>query len=80
MLSSSGVQNSRPKIQRTYNEMLEMYLGEGGGLQMSNWLILYPTGLLYEIMYIIIIFNPKAMKFGRIVSGQCVCITMLSNL
>ena len=35
---------------------------------MSNFLILNPIGLLYKIMHIIIIFNPKAMKFGRLVS------------
>ena len=36
---------------------------------MSNFLILDPTGLLYKIMHVIIIFNPKAMKFGRLVPG-----------
>ena len=31
---------------------------------MSNFLILHPTGLLYKMLHIIIIFNPKAMKFA----------------
>ena len=36
---------------------------------MNIFFMLYPTGLLYKIMHIIIIFNPKAMKFGRLVPG-----------
>ena len=36
---------------------------------MSSFLIFFPIELLYKIMHIIIIFNPKAMKFGRLVPG-----------
>ena len=35
----------------------------------SYFIIVYPTGLLYNMMHAINILNPKAMKFGRIVSG-----------
>ena len=36
---------------------------------MCMFFILYPPGLVYKIMHIIIIYNPKAMIFGRLVPG-----------
>ena len=56
--------NSHSKIYRTYNEMLRMYLG---GAQMSNFLTVHPTGLLHWIMHKIIISDPNALIFGRLV-------------
>ena len=46
---------------------------------MSNFFIPYPTGLLYKIMHIIIIFNPKDMKFGRLVPGYLSVILLLGH-
>ena len=34
---------------------------------MSNCLTVYPTGLLYSMMYKIIISDPNALMFGRLV-------------
>ena len=34
---------------------------------MNNFLTVYPTGLLYYIMHKIIISDPNALKFGRVV-------------
>ena len=34
---------------------------------MSNFLILYSTGLLYLIMHEMIIFDPTALIYGRLV-------------
>ena len=48
--------------------MLRMYPrggGGGGGIQMGNFLILHPTGLLYGFNHKIPIFKAKSMKFGR---------------
>ena len=37
---------------------------------MSNFLIVYPTRLLYKMMRIIIISNPMALILGRLVFRQ----------
>ena len=47
-------------VYTTYNKML---------VQMSKFLILYHTGLLYKIMHKILVFNPNDMIFGRLVPG-----------
>ena len=35
------------------------------GVQISNFLILHPTELLYRFMHNKSIFEPKSMKFGK---------------
>ena len=64
MLSSSGVIAAQKYIEHIMNA------GKvPSGVQMSHFLILYPTRLQDKIMHILIIFNSQAIKFGRLVPG-----------
>ena len=47
---------------------------------MCDFPVLHPTGLLHGIMHIIIISNPKALIFGKIVPGWHVYNSMLSDI